>query len=73
MCFGQVDLADYLGSGVNFEDSFDTLQGLASDGVVTLDGSRIAVTEAGRSLARVVAAAFDSYLQAGTGRHSVAV
>jgi oxygen-independent coproporphyrinogen-3 oxidase len=46
---------------------------LRADGIVVLDGRRIALTEAGRPFVRLVAAAFDTYLQAGQARHSKAV
>lgn len=44
-----------------------------ADGVVEFDGRRFAITEAGRPYVRSVAAAFDTYLGTGAGRHSVAV
>lgn len=43
------------------------------DGVVAFDGSTFSVTELGRPFVRSVASAFDTYLSAGVGRHSVAV
>lgn len=49
------------------------LSGLAADGLVVVDGPRVALTPRGRPLARVVAAAFDSYLERGAARHSQAV
>lgn len=45
----------------------------ASDGLVRLEAGEIIVTEAGRPFVRIVAAAFDAYLQPGTARHSRAV
>ncbi|MBL8591341.1 MAG: oxygen-independent coproporphyrinogen III oxidase [Devosia sp.] len=44
-----------------------------ADGIVEFDGRRFAITEAGRPYVRSVAAAFDTYLGTGAGRHSVAV
>lgn len=44
-----------------------------ADGIVDFDGQTFAITEAGRPYVRSVAAAFDTYLQSGVGRHSVAV
>jgi oxygen-independent coproporphyrinogen-3 oxidase len=44
-----------------------------SDGVVSFDGRTFAVTPLGRPFVRSVASAFDTYLAAGLGRHSVAV
>lgn len=52
------------------------LSGLAplrADGIVDITGRKIALTEAGRPFVRLVAAAFDTYLQAGQSRHSKAV
>jgi oxygen-independent coproporphyrinogen-3 oxidase len=51
---------------------------LIADGVATLAGNTLRLTEAGRALARPVAAVFDAYLNsgplhAGSGRHSRAV
>jgi oxygen-independent coproporphyrinogen-3 oxidase len=49
------------------------LVAMAADGLLTLDAGRLRLTEAGRPLARVVAAVFDSYLGAAAARHSAAV
>lgn len=49
------------------------VRALAEDGLVRIDGRRIDVTASGRPFARVIAAAFDRYLQTGQGRHSHAV
>jgi oxygen-independent coproporphyrinogen-3 oxidase len=46
---------------------------LIADGIAELSGSVLRVTEAGQSLSRLVAAAFDAYLHSGSGRHSRAV
>jgi oxygen-independent coproporphyrinogen-3 oxidase len=51
----------------------ESLAGLAEDGLVELNGSRIRVTDAGRPFVRVVAAAFDAYLREGEQRHSRAI
>ena len=45
----------------------------ARNGLVARDGGTVRLTEAGRPLMRVVAAAFDAYLGASEARHSVAV
>ena len=47
----------------------------AGDGreLVTFDGRVLELTDSGRIFARTVAAAFDTYLQTGKGRHSAAV
>ncbi|WP_114011467.1 oxygen-independent coproporphyrinogen III oxidase [Cohaesibacter intestini] len=52
---------------------YPQLSELIADGVADRDGDLVRVTHAGRPLVRLVAAAFDAYLQAGKGRHSVAV
>ncbi len=46
---------------------------LRDDGIVDIKGRKIALTEIGRPFVRLVAAAFDTYLQAGQARHSKAV
>jgi oxygen-independent coproporphyrinogen-3 oxidase len=46
---------------------------LAADGLIEVEGRRIAVTEAGRPFVRLAAAAFDAYLGTGKARHSRAV
>ena len=57
----------------DFASELARLAPLAADGIVAVDGSRIALTEAGRPFVRLVAAVFDSYLQSGQARHSKAV
>ncbi|MDK9696433.1 MAG: oxygen-independent coproporphyrinogen III oxidase [Siculibacillus sp.] len=54
-------------------DAFERLIEPARDGLVEVDDARITVTEAGRPLVRIVAAAFDVYLARAAARHSVAV
>jgi oxygen-independent coproporphyrinogen-3 oxidase len=49
------------------------LRPLAADGLIEMEGRRIAVTEAGRPFVRLAAAAFDAYLGTGQARHSRAV
>ena len=43
------------------------------DGVIDFDGRTFAITRQGRPFVRSIAAAFDTYLATGVGRHSVAV
>jgi oxygen-independent coproporphyrinogen-3 oxidase len=43
------------------------------DGLTEMRGETFAVTELGRPFVRTIAARFDSYLAAGTARHSIAV
>ncbi|MGD9659400.1 MAG: oxygen-independent coproporphyrinogen III oxidase, partial [Methylocystis sp.] len=58
-------------------DAFDgaqaSLEALAEDGVLNLQGRRVVVTQRGKPFVRLVAAAFDSYLQTSPARHSSAV
>ena len=44
-----------------------------ADGIVDFDGQTFAITETGLPYVRSVAAAFDTYLGSGAGRHSAAV
>lgn len=77
MCFGAVDLAEI---GAQFDAGAGwwsaeraALAALEADGVLTLSEGRVALTEAGATLRRVVAAVFDCYLARKEGRHSRAV
>jgi oxygen-independent coproporphyrinogen-3 oxidase len=54
-------------------DAAPALQAMASDGLVRWNGHLVIVTETGRPFVRCVAAAFDTYLRAGAGRHTAAV
>lgn len=77
MCDLSVDLdevaARHGASADSFENSRAALDELRNAGIVDLAGPVVRVRPEARPLARVVAAAFDSYLAAGRGRHSVAV
>ena len=44
-----------------------------ADGIATVDGSIVGITELGRPLMRTVCALFDTYLDSGVGKHSQAV
>ena len=46
---------------------------LDGDELVNFDGAHFTVTDRGRAFVRSIASAFDTYLSAGAGRHSVAV
>jgi len=60
-----------------FESTFvpemEKLAPMAEDGLVTLAGNTVSVTETGRPFVRLIAAAFDAYLSSGKARHSRAV
>jgi oxygen-independent coproporphyrinogen-3 oxidase len=73
MCAGSVDLDAMGGPPGWWEAERATLDAMAADGIVTLDGSHLSLTPAGRGLCRVVAAVFDTYLGRAEARHSVAV
>jgi oxygen-independent coproporphyrinogen-3 oxidase len=72
MCDLALDL-DMFGGMARFAGEMATLQGLAVQGLLAIDGAKITVTEAGRPYIRIAAAAFDSYLAESQKRHSVAV
>ncbi|CCQ73271.1 oxygen-independent coproporphyrinogen III oxidase [Magnetospira sp. QH-2] len=57
----------------HFAQEMEKLVPLAEDGICTIDGATVAVTEDGAPFLRLVAAAFDQYLDAGQKRHSKAV
>ena len=80
MCDLTVDLSAVrteVDVNADFSDELERLAPLADDGIVATDGNRITVMEAGRPFVRLVAAAFDAYLERGpdpgTARHSRAV
>jgi oxygen-independent coproporphyrinogen-3 oxidase len=72
MCDFAVDL-DTFATREAFADALDTLAPLAEEGLVSIKGRRITLTEAGRPFVRLAAAAFDAYLGRGAARHSRAV
>ena len=77
MCLGDVDIDDVsrnasLSPGA-FQAELEALRQFAADGIITLDGPRIHITDAGRHLVRTVAAVFDSYFAESPARHSAAV
>jgi oxygen-independent coproporphyrinogen-3 oxidase len=77
MCDMAVDLsmeaARYGKTADNFRNEVEMMESMIADGVATIDGDRISITEPGRPLMRAVCALFDSYLNSGVGRHSRAV
>jgi oxygen-independent coproporphyrinogen-3 oxidase len=72
MCDLALDL-DAFGGAARFAGELKTLEALAAQGLLTIDGAKITITEAGRPYIRIPAAAFDSYLTTSQKRHSVAV
>ncbi|HUO91720.1 MAG TPA: oxygen-independent coproporphyrinogen III oxidase [Rhizomicrobium sp.] len=77
MCDLRVDIdsiaANYGLTRNTFSDAIRSLDGLRDLGVITIDGGAIAVAEPWRAATRLVCSAFDDYLSAGIGRHTVAV
>jgi oxygen-independent coproporphyrinogen-3 oxidase len=77
MCDLEVDLsveaARYGKSANEFSGEIEMLKPMIADGIATIDGDRISITEPGRPLMRAVCALFDTYLDSGVGRHSQAV
>ncbi len=56
------------------DDALDKLNGLAKDGLITLDGRKFTVIEPqGRRFLRSIAASFDQYWQPSKSKHSKAV
>jgi len=62
--------------GFDFSEALERLRPLAADGLATVSGSRVTVTEEGRRAVRLIASCFDAYLVAPGGagaRYSKAV
>jgi len=74
MCYGTIDLADYganiVGGEENFNAEINSLSGLVKDLLVFVEGSRITVNQNAPQARRLVAAAFDSYLQSTQQQHA---
>jgi oxygen-independent coproporphyrinogen-3 oxidase len=77
MCEGTIDLdaaARQFGFPENWHENEDAmLQKLDEEGLILRQGALLSLTREGTSLARIVAATFDSYLADSQARHSVAV
>ncbi len=77
MCDFAVDLAavaaQHAADPAALMDAAPALQAMARDGLVQWTGYDLRVTDTGRPFVRGVAAAFDTYLGTGIGRHSAAV
>ncbi len=74
MCHFEVDLADICRRHGTTPQPLladvPCLPTLIGDGLATLDGTRLSVTERGRPLVRSVCAAFDRHYTGGEGRHA---
>lgn len=55
------------------DDCRPALDQLARDGLISITGGHVHIPPETRSFTRVVAAAFDAYLEPATARHSAAV
>ena len=77
MCDLEVDLSEeaarYGKTAEDFSAEIEMLKPMIADGIASIDGGRISITEPGRPLMRAVCALFDTYLDTGVGRHSQAV
>ncbi len=76
MCDLDVDLDafdDARAGETRFANELETLAPLAEQGLISIDGAHITVTDRGRPYVRIAAAAFDAYLPATQKRHSIAV
>lgn len=77
MCNLTVDLSARCAEfGADIKDlsaDIEKLMPLTEDAICTIDGSTLRVSETGRPFVRLVASAFDKYLNSGLGRHSKAV
>jgi oxygen-independent coproporphyrinogen-3 oxidase len=77
MCVNAVDIGDICRRHdvrpADFIAGIEDLPQLVEDGLVTVEGERLSVTDRGRPLVRCVAAAFDDHLAHGQGRHSSAI
>jgi oxygen-independent coproporphyrinogen-3 oxidase len=72
MCNFRADLAA-LDPQHDYADELALLRPLAADGMLTIKGSRIEMTEQGRPVVRVAAAIFDSFRSQTANRFSLAV
>jgi oxygen-independent coproporphyrinogen-3 oxidase len=77
MCFAEADLAEIAARHGALPgwcaEEIAELRIMEADGLVVLDDGVVRMTEEGRPLVRVAAAAFDAYHRRGAARHSVAV
>jgi oxygen-independent coproporphyrinogen-3 oxidase len=76
MCDLTVDLAAPDGEDDGddgFASELNRLAAMAADGLVEIEGSRLAISERGRPFMRTICAVFDRYLTADAGRYSRAV
>lgn len=70
LCYMTAELGSYRPA---LDDCLARLEPLVDDGICSIRDGRVEITESARPLMRMVAAAFDSYLGSGSGRHARAV
>ena len=73
MCDLEVDLDELEGGAHYFARELATFHSLAQEGLVRVEGHRVAMTPQARPFVRIAAAVFDAYLGSGEKRHSLAV
>ena len=72
MCDFEVDFGA-VAAHTDFSDEFAMLAPMVWDGLVEIKGAKLIVTEAGRPVVRVIAAAFDTYRRPETAQFSRAI
>jgi oxygen-independent coproporphyrinogen-3 oxidase len=72
MCDFEVDFAA-VAPHADFGDEFAMLAPMIWDGLAEFNGSKLIVTDAGRPVVRVIAAAFDTYRRPETAQFSAAI
>ncbi len=74
MCYMEVDLKNYNDNWNSFfNDEISRLGELLDDDLIQLDNGIITIPDTSRSLIRIVASVFDTYLNNGKGKHSSAI
>ena len=72
MCDFEADL-QVIASGLDFSAELSMLSSMQREGLVELNAAKVVVTEAGRSVVRVIAATFDTYRRPPAAQFSTAV
>ncbi len=72
LCQFTVDL-NAIAPGVDFHEELGMLETFVADGLATVSDGVVTIGDEGRTVARVIAAVFDTYYRERTGRFSVAV
>lgn len=72
LCDFELDLTAF-GGACAFTEELRALAPLSRDGLVRIDGERLAIPGEARAFARLVAQAFDAYRDTGAARHARAV